>query len=210
LEAEETTTRDHWWWRPGWHLGRSCYTWHILVEDQSAIHEFAKQLQPALAATGVLGPIPLEWLHMTMQGVGFSDEVSEEDLNAIAAAVSARVAEVGPIPVTMGPPVVDPEGVNLPVRPVEALNAVRLAVRDGIADVWGRDQVPEAADGFVPHVSLAYSHTSGAPLAPIQDILSQHATEIPTVLNRVSLIDINRDNGVYQWRLIQRASFTAS
>ncbi|WP_226899884.1 2'-5' RNA ligase family protein [Nonomuraea phyllanthi] len=203
---EETTTRDHWWWRPGWRVGRSYYTWHILVEDQPAIHEFAQALQPELAATGVLGPIPLEWLHMTMQGVGFADEVSDEDLHAIAAAVSARVAAVGPVPVTLGPPVVDPEGVNLPVRRIEAVNAVRLAVRDGIADVWGTDRVSEAADRFRPHVSLAYSHSTGAPLAPIQNILAQHTTEIPVVVNRVSLIDINRDNGIYWWRLIQHAS----
>ncbi|MEU4231089.1 2'-5' RNA ligase family protein [Nonomuraea sp. NPDC026600] len=207
MEAEETETRDHWWWRPGWHIGRSCYTWHILVEDQPAIHEFAEQLQSQLATTGALGPIPLEWLHMTLQGVGFTDEVSEDTLNAIAAAVSERVGGIGPVPVTLGPPVVDPEGVNLPVRPAEAVDAVRRAVREGIADVWGADRVPEAEDGFVPHVSLAYSHTSGLPLAPIRDILAKHATVLPAVLTRVSLIDINRDNGIYQWHLIRRMSF---
>jgi 2'-5' RNA ligase len=206
LEQDETT-RDHWWWRPGWHTGRSFYTWHILVDDQPAIHEFAKQLQPQLAATGSLGPIPLHWLHMTLQGVGFTDEVSEETLNAIAAAVSERVASLGPVPVTLGPPVVDPEGVNLPVRPAEAVDAVRRAVREGIADVWGVARVPEAEAGFVPHVSLAYSHTSGAPLAPIRDLLAQHAAALPATLTRVTLIDINRDHGIYQWRVIQAPSF---
>lgn len=200
-------TRDHWWWRPGWHQGRSFYTWHILVEDQPAIHEFAKQVQPELQVTGVLGPIPQQWLHMTMQGVGFTNEVSEETLNAIADAVTERVASIGPVAVTLGPPVVDAEGVNLPVRPVEAVDAVRRAVRDGIADVWGADGVPEAEDGFVPHVSLAYSHTSGASLAPIRDILARHAATIPAVLTRASLINMNRDNGMYEWRLIRRTSF---
>ncbi|WP_433519993.1 2'-5' RNA ligase family protein [Nonomuraea sp. CA-143628] len=203
-------TRNHWWWRPGWHQGRSFYTWHILVEDQPAIHEFAKQLQPELEATGVLGPIPLEWLHMTMQGVGFTNEVSDGQLDAIAAAVTERVASIGPVAVTLGPPVVDPEGVNLPVRPVEAVDAVRRAVRDGIADIWGAGRVPEAEDRFVPHVSLAYSHTSGASLATIRDILARHAAAIPAVLTRASLIDINRDNGMYQWTLIRRASLATA
>ncbi|MDP4511746.1 2'-5' RNA ligase family protein [Nonomuraea turcica] len=203
---EETETRDHWWWRPGWRPGRSFYTWHILVDDQPAIHEFAEQLQPKLAATGALGPIPLEWLHMTLQGVGFTDEVSDETMSTIAAAVSGRVAGLGPVPVTVGPPVVDPEGVNLPVRPAPAVEVVRRAVREGIADVWGANRVPEADDGFVPHVSLAYSHTSGAPLAPIRDTLARHAATIPAVLTRVSLLNINRDNGMYQWQLIQRTS----
>jgi hypothetical protein len=106
LDKDEIETRDH-WWRPGWHPGRSFYTWHILVEDQPAIHEFAQQLQPELAATGAFGPIPLKWLHMTLQGVGFTDEVSDETLNTIAIAVGERVTSLGPVPVTLGPPVVD-------------------------------------------------------------------------------------------------------
>ncbi|MFC7591647.1 2'-5' RNA ligase family protein [Nonomuraea antimicrobica] len=203
-------TRNHWWWRPGWHTGRSFYTWHILVEDQPAIHEFAQQLQPELEATGALGPIPLEWLHMTMQGIGFTNEVSDDTLNAIAAAVTERVASIGPVTVTLGPPVVDPEGVNLPVRPTEVVDTIRRAVRAGIADIWGADRVPESEDGFVPHVSLAYSHTSGASLTPIREILARHAITIPAVLTRASLIDINRDNGMYRWTLVRRASFAAT
>ncbi|MEV0996873.1 2'-5' RNA ligase family protein [Nonomuraea sp. NPDC050202] len=209
MTTEDTKTRDHWWWRPGWKQGRSFYTWHILVDDQPAIHEFAKQIQPELAATGVLGPIPVEWLHMTMQGVGFTHEVSAETLNEIATAATARLAALGPVTVTLGPPVADAEGVNLPVQPAEAVNAVRRAVRDGIADVWGSDRVPEAEDGFRPHVSLAYSHTSGAWLEPIRSILARHATTIPAVLARASLIDINRDHRMYQWKLIRRVPFGA-
>jgi 2'-5' RNA ligase len=207
LAADGNDTRDHWWWRPGWRPGRSFYTWHILVEDQPAIHEYARQIQPELAATGALGPIPLEWLHMTLQGVGFTDEVSEQALQEIAAAVSERVAGLGPVPVKLGPPVVDPEGVNLPVQPAEAVDVVRRAVRAGIAEVWGAERVPEAEAGFTPHVSLAYSHTSGRPLAPIQGVLERHAAALPAVLTRVSLIDINRDDRVYVWRLLQQTPF---
>jgi 2'-5' RNA ligase len=207
LNKDEIETRDHWWWRPGWHAGRSFYTWHILVDDQPAIHAFARQIQPELEATGVLGPIPVEWLHMTMQGVGFTDEVSEETLDEIAAAATNRLASFGPVAVTLGPPVVDTEGVNLPVQPAEAVDAVRRAVRDGIADVWGPSRVPEAEDGFRPHVSLAYSHTSGAPLAPIREVLTRYVTTIPAALTRATLIDINRDSRMYQWRVVQRTPF---
>ncbi|MFI7644182.1 hypothetical protein [Nonomuraea sp. NPDC049400] len=41
---------------------------------------------------------------MTLQGVGFTDEVNEETPNMIAAAVSERVAEIGSVQVTLGPP----------------------------------------------------------------------------------------------------------
>lgn len=28
------TVHDHWWWRPGWRLGRSFYASHITFTDQ--------------------------------------------------------------------------------------------------------------------------------------------------------------------------------
>ncbi|MGW4411564.1 2'-5' RNA ligase family protein [Nonomuraea sp. NPDC004702] len=205
MTTEETETRNHWWWRPGWRQGRSCYTWHILVDDQPGIHAFAQRIQPELESTGVLGPIPLEWLHMTMQGVGFTHETSEQAASEIATAVTDRLASLAPVEVIFGPAVADPEGVNLPVRPAETMEKVRRAVRAGIADVWGPDRVPEAEGGFRPHVSLAYSHTTGASLAPIRKVLARHPTTISVVIKSASLININRDRGVYQWRVIHQA-----
>ncbi|WP_197523346.1 hypothetical protein [Actinokineospora pegani] len=31
--------RDHWWWRPGWKVGRSFYTWHFTFADQPQVAE---------------------------------------------------------------------------------------------------------------------------------------------------------------------------
>ncbi|MEZ0075357.1 2'-5' RNA ligase family protein [Planotetraspora sp. GP83] len=195
-------TRNHWWWRPGWRQGRSFYTWHFLVGEQPALREFAARLRPHLEEADVLDPIPFEWLHMTLQGVGFADEVSEDDITAIGTATASHVAELRPISVELGPVVADAEGVHLPVRPVQAVAAVRRGIRDGIAKVWGKDRVPEAEDRFYPHVSLAYANTSGSPLAPIRETLSQHAEIVPMTLTHVSLIDLNRDEGTYQWNVV--------
>lgn len=57
-----TETRDHWYWRPDRRKGRSVHTWHLLVDDQSALHDFAAEAQPELEATSALGPIPIKWL----------------------------------------------------------------------------------------------------------------------------------------------------
>ena len=42
--------------------------------------------------------VPGPWLHLTMQDVGFSDEVSGGDLAAITAAARSRLAAVPPSP----------------------------------------------------------------------------------------------------------------
>ncbi|MBO4270737.1 2'-5' RNA ligase family protein [Microbispora triticiradicis] len=202
MTESDERTRDHWWWRPGWGRGRSCYAWHFLVGDQPALREFAARLRPHLEEAGVFDPVPFEWLHMTLQDVGFTDEVSDGDLTAISTAAAERVASLHPISVELGPAVVGTEGVYLPVRPAEGVAAVRRGIRESLAKVWGKDHVPETEDPFYPHVSLAYANTSGAPLAPIREALSPHAEIAPVTLTRVSLIDLNRDEGMYRWTLI--------
>jgi hypothetical protein len=62
---------------------------------------------------------------------------------------------------TLGPTELQAEGIWLRVAPSAAVRRVRAAVRAGIAEVWGAARVPEAAGGFTPHVSLAYSNTDG-------------------------------------------------
>ncbi|MEU7880082.1 2'-5' RNA ligase family protein [Microbispora bryophytorum] len=203
MAETEERTRNHWWWRPGWRQGRSFYTWHFLVGEQPALREFAARLRPHLEETGVLDPIPFEWLHMTLQGVSFADEVSDEDLIAIGTAVAEHLADFRPISVELGPAVADAEGVHLPVRPVEAVAVVRRCIRESIAAVWGKDHVPEAENRFYPHVSLAYANTSGSPLAPIRETLSRHGEVVSMTLTRVSLIDLNRDEGMYQWKVLK-------
>jgi hypothetical protein len=146
---------------------------------------------------------------MTMQGVGFSDEVSEKEMAAVAAAVKRRLAAVQPVTATVGPLVADAEGVNLPVRPVGPVDGVRQAIREGIADVRGPDRVPEDAEGYRPHVSLAYSNVSERPLAPIREVIARYDEVIPVTFTRATLIDINRDDQVYRWRTVHTAAFAS-
>ena len=84
VAGDDTVTRDHWWWRPGWRPGRSLYTWHFLMDGQPALHEFTGRVHAGLHTVPVLDPIPPQWLHMTTQDVAFTDEIGQQDLAAIA------------------------------------------------------------------------------------------------------------------------------
>jgi 2'-5' RNA ligase len=146
----------------------------------------------------MLDPVPVQRLHLTMQGMGFTDEIDRDDIDAIIHAAARRLAELRPFEVTLGPPQVDPEGVPMPVRPVEPLDEVRGRVRAAIADVWGADQVPEA-ESWWPHVTLAYANTAG-PIEPVADALATQPEQTADVeITAVSLIDLNRDNKTYEW-----------
>ncbi|MDX2820456.1 2'-5' RNA ligase family protein [Streptomyces ipomoeae] len=190
--------RNHWWWRPGWSVGRRFYTWHLTFEGQDDVHRLAAEYRSALAPLGdILTPIPDRWLHLTMQGIGFVGETKEQDVHTIVDAAHTRLAAIPAFDLQIGPELLDSEAVLLHVRPDGPVRAVRNAIRDAIGDVLG--QVPEKAEGFTPHVSVAYSAGDG-PAEPIAQILADlNPTPAQAHISRAELIVIHRDNQMYEW-----------
>lgn len=190
----------HWWWRPGWLVGRRFYTVHATFADIPAVQDLAAKARDRLAGLPGLDLIPGQWLHLTMQGIGFADEVSDADLSAIITAAQARLAVVSPVTVAIGPPVVAGEGVTCWASPPRALDPVRDAVRAGIADVWELEGVPEAND-WSAHVSVAYASADG-PGEPIQAALGGLADVAEAAIGAVDLIRLGRDDRLYEWETI--------
>ncbi|WP_112243326.1 2'-5' RNA ligase family protein [Kribbella monticola] len=190
--------RDHWYWRPGWRPGRSFYTWHLTFAESASVVGLANSYADVLAQLPGITPVPPRWLHLTMQGVGFTDRVPDADLDEIALATESRLARCSPFQVTVGPAVVDPETVQLPVTPVAPLQDLRNRLRAAIGDVWGPDAIPENPQ-LNPHISLGYWNTP-APAAPLRALLSQSpATTATTTIAAISLITLHRNHQVYEW-----------
>lgn len=198
----------HWWWRPGWYVGRRFYTVHATFADAPAVQALAAKARERLASLPGLDLIPGRWLHLTMQGIGFADEVSDADLSAIIAAAKARLAAVSPINVTIGPPVIAGEGVTCWATPPRALDPVRAAVRAGIADVWGPGGVPETAQ-WSAHVSVAYASADG-PGEPIEAALNNVDDVADATIGAVDLIRLGRDHRLYAWETIASLPLGAS
>jgi 2'-5' RNA ligase len=205
--------RRHWWWRPGWRPGRRLYAWHLTFGDQTVsrgradLRRLVSAYQDRLAGLPGLDLVPAEWLHLTVQPLGFADEVGAGDLERIVAAVRRRCAALAPVRLTLGPAQLQAEGVWLPVGPQAAVRRVRAAVRAGIAELRGAARVPEAAGGFVPHVSLAYSDTYG-PDDPYAAALAATAPRSATVeVAAIELISLGRDTHLYGWETLAMVPF---
>jgi 2'-5' RNA ligase len=196
-----TDVRDHWWWRSGQRVGRRFYAVHATFAAAAEVQEMAAEARDRLAGIPYLDLIPGRWLHLTMQGIGFADEVSDGDLKAIAAAVAARLAMVPPVTIALAPAEVAGEGVTCWASPPRALDQVRHAVRAGIADVWGDDRVPESPD-WTAHVSVAYANADGPGEVIEAALEGTGGTE--TTVGAVDLIRLGRDNHVYEWETIAR------
>jgi 2'-5' RNA ligase len=182
--------------RSGWKPGRRIYTWHFTVDGQPAVHELAAAYQERLADLPGLDLIPARWLHLTTQGVGFTDEVSEAEVTAILDASTGRLEGFAPQRVTLGPARVTPEAILLDVTPAEGLAAIRRELRAATTDVLGAARLGES-DEWTPHVSVAYSNSTG-PQAPYVAAVADGGTA-ETVITTVELIVLGRDQHLYEW-----------
>jgi hypothetical protein len=60
--------------------------------------------------------------------------------------------------------IVSDEAIVLPAEPASRFHELRKAVRNAIGCVIGHGQVPEDAERYRPHVSVAYITRQGQPL----------------------------------------------
>ncbi|WP_257232103.1 2'-5' RNA ligase family protein [Streptomyces sp. Rer75] len=202
MTTQANAMANHWWWRPGWQVGRRFYTWHLTFEEQPDVRRLVSAYRDALLGLDGLDPIPDRWLHLTMQGMGFVGEIDERDVTSIVDAARTRLAKVPAFDVRFRAPVVTPEAVETFAEPSEPVVAVRQAIRAAIGDVL--PEVPESADGFKPHVSVAYSSSDG-PATPIVETIA--ATDVPPATARITsteLIVLHRDNRMYEWEPFAR------
>jgi 2'-5' RNA ligase len=187
---------DHWWWRPGWRPGTRFYTWHLTFQNAAAVHALAARYRAALDEVPGLDLVPDQWLHLTMQGLGFVDAVSDKDLAAVIEGATARLAEIPSFDLELDRPTITPEALRWDPTSTGPAR-VRTAIRDAIGGVWS--EVPEPAEGFGAHVTIAYSN-SGGPIGPVQDALSTVPSS-PTIarITHADLIILHRDNRMYEW-----------
>jgi 2'-5' RNA ligase len=157
---------------------------------------------PGLGKFETLDIVGSDGIHVTFQGLGFADEVSVEDVSAIAAAVDRRCTGTGAIEIELEQPHVDTETVQMNVGPVRRLAEIRNMIREGIGEVWGSANVPESDRGFRPHITLAYSNGARSMREIEQGIRGLHLSATKCRVESISLIRLNRDARRYEWEEI--------
>lgn len=199
--------RDHWWWRPGWRVGRRFYAFHVTFDDQPDVQRLAGAYRHALSDFNTLTFVPDRWLHMTMQGIGFTEEISQPAVDAIASEAASRLADIPPAEASFVDIVVADEAIAMTIEPEDPIRKVRSASRSAISSVLG--DVSEDEQRFRPHVSVAYVAADGAAdpyVSAVRDVAPQAAR---VVVGHLDLIEIHRDNRMYEWQMLRRLKFGA-
>ncbi|WP_161606073.1 2'-5' RNA ligase family protein [Microlunatus speluncae] len=191
--------RNHWYWRPGWGIGTRFYYWHLTWDGKSELHRLVDDYQAVLAPVAGLDPIPRPWLHMTLQGIGFSNEVPDDQLAELIERARSALSGLRSIPARFDRLRIYSEALALEPEPAESITALRQTLREVTAEVIG--EAP-GRDGFTPHVSIAYVNTdqpAAATVAAVESISPEPAEE---TIGAVTLLEQHRDNTRYEWRTI--------
>lgn len=199
--------RIHARWRPGWRPGRTSYAWLLPLGDQPGLRELVNRYQYALRDLPGFDPVPLEWMHILLQDVGFTDEVAEQRTEALLEAARPRLASIGPPELTFQEGLVLPESLALPAEPQSALSDLRSTLREASAEVVTEAALPDEPEEADRHVSLAYS-TADGPAAFAAATLGVTVVQPTTVhVPSVSLVELTRDHSSSEWEVVDRVPF---
>jgi 2'-5' RNA ligase len=194
-----TQMANHWWQRPGRLPGRMLYQWHLAFHDQPKVIELVEIAQARLKGLPGLDMIAPDLLHLTTLIVGFADEIPGSSVEKMISGAHERLETVSPIPVTLGRVGYHPQAVTLIVEPVDALNPVLTAVREA-TNAAGCEGYTDT-DPWIPHVSVAYSHSDG-PMAPIIDALGRWLPKTEVTIKSISLVSQTQVGHSWQWQPI--------
>lgn len=198
------------WERPGWEAGRRSYHWIVRFDGRPAVQRLVERCQARLGHLETLDLVPVESLHLTVQRVSFTDEITSSQALAVAAAATGRCASIRPFAATVGPLTGSANSVFLSVGPHRPFHLLRHAVVAATAHVRGAGAVPDHPTTFDPHVSIAYNRRPTVAKPVIEQVATVRS--IPPVVvqvETVSLVELRRDDHTYLWRLIAAVPLAA-
>jgi 2'-5' RNA ligase len=189
---------NHWQWRPEWREDRPCLLWYVTFEDQPSVLEHAEQLESSLRTGANLDVVPPEWLHLTVDDVAYTDEVSSTQVESLVQATRERVSDCRLPPLELGPVRAMASAVVLPARPRWPLLRLRERVQAASAAVLGRDKPPLTQD-FRPHVSLGYVNDECAQRSVMEPLGPADPDVVQASVSHLTLAAVTRRSRHYQW-----------
>jgi len=195
---------DHWSPQPGADPARTQLMWFMLLGDNPEVAELVRTAQDRLAGLSGLDLVPREWLHMTTLIAGFCDEITADQVDAMADHARRHLARTPPIRITLGRILYHPRAVMLDARPHEALDPVLRSVQDATRLATGRDG-RLYHEPWAPHITVAYSNMV-RPAAPVIEALGRELPQRDVAISSISLISQAPEH-LWTWHLVTDVQF---
>lgn len=204
-----TETADHWRWRPGWRPGRRMVTMHLTVPHAPELHALSREVGPVLAGLGAFDPVPVHGLHLTMTGVGFTDELATGQAEQVWDEVVDGLGDLDVAPLLLDRVAIGTEAVMLCPPPTPWLEELCTLQREAVDRMRGHG---EERPTFHPHLSLAYAHSVvalpevAAAVAPLLERTPPLTVQRPML----TMMRLGRDTHEYAWEVLAERPLESS
>lgn len=191
------------WHRPGWRPGRSAYHWYLSFRDEPAVHALARECRPAVAGA-YFDPVRPADLHMTVERVGFTNEIGPAELESVARIARSRLADVAALDLTIGPLAGSSGALSFSAAPKERLADLRHTLLSATQSAGFATDVL-ASYPFRPHVGIGYCNRT-IDARPIIDRV-RRLRALPPVsvhVREVVLVELTRHERAYSWTVTHR------
>lgn len=201
--------RDRWLTRTEPKSGIGSVYWHVLMSAYPEAQEAAISAQRILSSFPGFHMTPPEWFHMTTLVAGSTEEISRSQMAHMVERAQQLLANVNPIPVTLGKVLYHPEAVMLAVQPASALRPILNAAQSATFDVIGHSGLINESHEWVPHVTISYSTTSQS-AHPIIAALGKSIGEYHITVDALTLVVQWGAERLWNWEPVGTATLKHS
>jgi 2'-5' RNA ligase len=196
--------RDHWLWRPEWVADRACLLWYLTFESHPDLTRQAEQVRACLCEVEKVDVVPPAWLHLTLDDVGFADELAPGQVEDVVASAHAAVTGWRCPELTLGPLAPMDDSVVLAAGPGAELADLRDRLHAATSSVLGAG-AHGCLDEFRPHVTLAYLNDACEPEAVMAPLAVVAGAQVVVAGPRLTLASVTRRDRHYQWTACAQA-----
>ncbi|MFF5082506.1 2'-5' RNA ligase family protein [Actinoplanes sp. NPDC000266] len=191
---------DH-WDRPGWSANREAYYWYLTF-DQPDLVQLAAACQDQLRLP-YLDPVPLNALHLTLPRVGWTDQITEEQVDRVVETAKNQCADLSEFRLTIGPLSGSPGAVRFSVSPWDPVLALYERLRSSVTAALSEEYL-EPAFEFRPHIGIAYCNTPIPPMYLVSAVSKLRVLPpISVMVKQVELVRLRRENKSYLWSTVE-------
>lgn len=198
------------WEPPGSYPGRPFYSWYLTFDGATDLHNLVGDYA-SLLRSFPLDIVPTDGLHLTLENVGYVDEIDPVAIRKVGDAAAVACQAVASFEVVVDRAVVHPEAVLLLVAPREPVDHVRQSIRRAIAEVVESGQLIDSRqanarpDGFVPHITVAYSRSNDIAAPLIEAIKTVDRKPVRVKIDAAHLLAVYRAGPAYRWTCVSTA-----
>jgi hypothetical protein len=194
---------NHWRPLPEWQPGRRLWTFYMTFDGQSDLHAAVQRYHHELSGIDEFDLVNPRWLHVTLQGIAFSDQLDAAHVDTIEAEVSTALATRRLPALKLAPARLDGDALSMRLTPADGISALREDIRACVSGTIGAGnlyQLPEPAGGFNPHISIAYANASIPDTSDVCARLDRvPPPDFSLDVKHVSLVQLGRETHRWFW-----------